>query len=107
MPTKTFAVEGLTCIYYAARVQAAVSQVEGVSDSQVDYATGTLTVSLAMPNLPTEEIAGAARAAGYTLASEDHRCREGGAVLSFARLISRKRFRCIEPAAGMEPSPAD
>jgi len=44
MPTKTFAVEGLTCLDCAARVRAAVSRVEGVDDCQVDHAAGTLTV---------------------------------------------------------------
>ena len=75
MPTKTFTVAGLTCIDCAARVRAAVSQVEGVSDCQVDHAAGTLTVSLAEPDLPTEQIARAVESAGYTLVTDRSKSR--------------------------------
>ena len=75
MPTKTFTVAGLTCIDCAARVRAAVSRVEGVSDCQVDHAAGTLTVSLAEPDLPTEQIARAVESAGYTLVTDRSKSR--------------------------------
>jgi len=75
--TRTFTVEGLTCIDWLMRpghrVRAAVSQVEGVNDCQVDHAAGTLTVSLAAPNLPIELISEAVRAAGYTLVTDRRR----------------------------------
>jgi len=99
MPTETFTVEGLTCIDCAARVQAAVSQVEGVSDSQVDHIAGTLTVSLAGPDLPAEEIARAVRAAGYTLATE--RRRKNGAIISFIRFVLSKRETTLTVVAGL------
>ena len=107
MPTKTFTVEGLTCLDCAERVRAAVSQVESVNDCQVDHTTGTLTVSLAGSDLPTEEIARAVRAAGYTLASENldkggaNRRREGGSILSFVRFVLSKRETTLTAVAGL------
>jgi len=70
-----------------------------VSDSQVDHATGTLTVSLAGPDLPTEEIARAVRAAGYTLVTD--RRRESGVTLSFARFVLSKRETTLAVVAGL------
>jgi Cd2+/Zn2+-exporting ATPase len=67
VPTKIFTVTGLTCTDCAARVRAAVNQVERVNDCQVDPVTGTLEVSLAVPDLPTDQIASAVSSAGYTL----------------------------------------
>jgi Zn2+/Cd2+-exporting ATPase len=90
MRTRTFTVEGLTCIDCAERIRAAVDQVEGVGDIQIDHLTGTLAVALADPELQAEEIAKAVRAAGYAL-STDHRQKEGGALLNFARFIFSKR----------------
>jgi len=107
MSTKTFTVEGLTCIDCAARVQAAVRRVEGVDDCQVDHATGTLTVSLAGPDLPTEEIARAVRAAGYTLIIENSdeegadRRWKSGTILSFVRFVLSKRETSLTAVAGL------
>jgi Cd2+/Zn2+-exporting ATPase len=89
MPTKTFTVEGLTCLDCADRVRAAVSQVEGVSDCQVDHAAGTLTVSLTTPDAKTEQIARAVRAAGYELVTESRRA--GHPIPGFIRFILSKR----------------
>jgi len=83
----------------AERVQAAVSQVDGVDDAQVDFTTGTLTVWLARPDMPTEQIAQAVRAAGYTLVAE-HR-REGQPFLGFARFVLSKRETTLATVAGL------
>ncbi len=99
MPTKTFAVEALTCKDCAARVRAAVSQVEGVSDCKVDHAAGTMTVSLPGPDLPTEEIAKAVRAAGYTLLTE--RRHASGAILSFVQFALSERETRLTVVAGL------
>jgi len=99
MPTKTFTVEGLTCIDCADRVRAAVSQVEGVNDCQVDHAAGTLTVSLTTPELATEQIARAVSSAGYTLVTD--RRREGNSILGFARFILSKRETTLTAVAGL------
>ena len=99
MPSNTFTVEGLACTDCADRVRAAVNRVDGVRDSQVDYATGKLTVSLAGPNLSSEEIARAARAAGYTLVA--NRRREGGAIQGFVRFALSKRETTLTVVAGL------
>jgi len=99
MPTKTYTVEGLTCLDCADRVRAAVSQVEGVSDCQVDHATGMLTVSLTTPDLATGEIARAVKAAGYTLGTDGRR--EGNPILGFVRFILSKRETTMTAVAGL------
>ena len=107
MPTKTFAVGGLTCIDCAERVQAAVGQVEGVSECQVDHATGTLTVSLATPELPTAEIAEAVESAGYTLAAQTPargRARRGWQrwpIVGFSRFVVSRRETTLAAIAGL------
>ena len=107
MPTKTFTVEGLTCIDCAKRVRAAVSRVEGVDDCQVDHAAGTLTVSPAGPDLPTEKIARAVRAAGYALVTDrrpepcpaDRTGRRP--ILGFARFLLSERETTPTAVAGL------
>ena len=107
MPTKTFTVEGPTCIDCAARVRATVSQVEGVDDCQVNHAAGTLTVSPAGPDLPTEEIARAVRAAGYALVTDrrpepcpaDRTGRRP--ILGFARFLLSERETTPTAVAGL------
>jgi Cd2+/Zn2+-exporting ATPase len=99
MPTKTYTVEGLTCVDCAARVRAAVSQVGGVSDCQVDHATGTLTVSSATPDLATEQIVRAVSSAGYTLVAD--RRREGPPILGFVRFILSKQETTMTAVAAL------
>jgi len=99
MPTKTFTVEGLTCIDCADRVRAAVSQVEGVSNCQVDHAAGTLTVSSTTSELATEQIARAVKAAGYTLVTG--RRRETRPILGFVRFVLAKRETTLTAIAGL------
>ncbi len=103
MPTKTFAVEGLTCLDCAARVRAAVSQVEGVDHCQVDHAAGTLTVSSTTSDLATEQIARAVSSAGYTLVAETagSRRREDSSILGFVRFVLSKRETAMTAAAGL------
>jgi len=96
--TQTFDVEGLHCIDCAERVQATVSRVEGVDDCSVDYAAGTLTVSVARPDL-TEKIARAVSSAGYTLVT-DH-APERKPALGFVRFILSKRETAMTALAGL------
>ncbi len=68
MKIKTFRVEGLSCVDCAARVRAAVGRVEGVDECDVDYATGTLKVTLTDEE-PIAQIARAVSNVGYRLVS--------------------------------------
>lgn len=107
MPTKTFTVTGLTCIDCAARVRAAVNQVEGVNDCQVDPVTGTLEVSLAAPDLPTDQIASAVSSAGYTLViDEPDRVGAGRREMDkplwgFVRFVFSRRETTLTAIAGL------
>jgi len=78
-----------------------------VDDCQVDHAAGTLTVSPAGPDLPTEEIARAVRAAGYALTTgrrpgpcpADRTGRRP--ILGFARFLLSERETTPTAVAGL------
>ncbi|MBU0702883.1 MAG: cation-translocating P-type ATPase [Chloroflexi bacterium] len=99
MTTKTYNVEGLTCTDCAERVRAAVAQAPGVKDSQVNLAAGTLTVSLARPDLDDKEIVRAVRAAGYTLRAG--RRRAESPIPGFVRFIFSKRETTLTAVAAL------
>ncbi len=66
--TAIYTVQGMTCEHCVASVTEEVSEIEGVSDVEVDLATGRLTVT--SPDPIAEQVVRAAVAeAGYTLAA--------------------------------------
>ncbi len=110
MPTKTFHVDGLTCVDCARRVKVAVSQVEGVGQVDVDHVAGTLSATLDTPDVTTERIAEAVESAGYALAThavgerpqvEARRGGERSAVLGFGRFVLSKRDTTQTAIAGL------
>mgnify|MGYP000038164833 CR=1 FL=1 len=104
MPTKTFTVAGLTCADCAARVQAAVSQVEDVDACQVDHATGRLTVSFTTPDLAMDQIARAVSSTGHTLVTDRRSLRskpERLKSLQFVRFVFSKRETTLTAIAGL------
>ena len=60
--TSTYTVEGMTCTSCASKVSSAVDQITGVSDTQVDLDSGTLTVT---GQADSETVRTAIRDAGY------------------------------------------
>ena len=99
MSTQTYTVAGLTCIDCAKRVEAAVNQVDGVEQCQVDPGSGTLTISSAVPDLPTDLIAAAVNTAGYALVTDQRR--ENNSFVGFARFILSKRDTTLTAVAGL------
>jgi len=99
LESKTFTVTGLTCRDCAERVEAAVSRVQGVQECRADATSGTLTVSLAAPDVPTEPIAKAVSAAGYTLVSRDEGRRRP--TVGFAQFILSKQETRLTALAGL------
>ena len=99
MPTKTFTIEGLTCVDCADRVRAAVGQVDGVDGCQVDHAAGTLTVAFTTPDLATEQIARAVSAVGYTLVADRRPARTP--LLGFVRFVFSKHETTLTAIAGL------
>ena len=95
---KTFAVAGLHCIDCAERVQTIVSRVDGVSECQVDYSAGTLTVSVTMSDL-TDQIAKAVSSAGYALVTD--RRRELRPAGGFVRFIFSERETALVVLVGL------
>jgi len=98
MQTKTYAVIGLSCIDCADRVRAAVNRVDGVRDSHVDHAAGTLTVSTAAPGL-TEQIARAVNSAGYRIVTASGL--ESRPAKGFTRFVFSKRETAATVVAGL------
>jgi copper chaperone CopZ len=66
MSTETYEVGGMTCGHCVSSVTEEVSELPGVSDVQVDLATGRLTVTAAKP-VGTDRVRAAVEEAGYTV----------------------------------------
>jgi copper ion binding protein len=62
----SFSVSGMTCGHCVNSVQTEVGRVDGVSDVQVDLATGVVTVTSDHP-VDVESVRAAVDEAGYTL----------------------------------------
>ena len=63
--TSTYTVQGMTCSSCATKVTGAVSEVAGVTDTDVDLATGILTV--AGPDVDDAAVRTAIADAGYSV----------------------------------------
>ncbi|MCX4474643.1 heavy-metal-associated domain-containing protein [Micromonospora sp. NBC_01655] len=66
MVTTTYQVQGMTCGHCANSVSTEVGAIEGVSDVQVELASGRLTVTSEGP-LDTDTVRAAVDEAGYDL----------------------------------------
>ncbi len=66
--SQTYVVTGMTCDHCVNAVTEEVAAIEGVSDVQVDLATGGLTVTSTAP-VEDAAVAAAVDEAGYALAS--------------------------------------
>ena len=67
MQTKTYAVTGMTCSHCVNSVESEINQLPGVTDVQVDLATGAVTVTSDQV-LDEAAVAAAVDEAGYELA---------------------------------------
>ena len=67
METTTYTVIGMTCEHCVASVTEEVTEIAGVTDVDVDLASGALNVTSTEP-LPDEAVRGAVEEAGYQLA---------------------------------------
>jgi copper ion binding protein len=65
--TKTYTVTGMTCSHCASAVSAEVGRIPGVTDVQVDLATGSVAVTSERPADDTA-VAAAVDDAGYAVA---------------------------------------
>jgi copper ion binding protein len=66
MVTTTYQVQGMTCGHCVNSVSTEVSAIQGVSDVQVDLASGRVTVTSDSP-LDTDSVRAAVDEAGYDL----------------------------------------
>ena len=67
MSTETYTVTGMTCGHCVASVTEEVSELPGVSDVQVDLASGQVTVTADAP-VGQDKVRAAVEEAGYQLA---------------------------------------
>ena len=67
MTTTSYTVRGMTCSHCVSSVSTEVGALPGVSDVQVDLATGAMTVTIDQP-VDVEAVHGAVDEAGYALA---------------------------------------
>ena len=67
MTTETYTVTGMTCSHCVSSVTEEVGELPGVSDVQVDLASGRLTVTSDAP-LGADRVGAAVEEAGYSLA---------------------------------------
>ncbi|GGU20273.1 heavy-metal-associated domain-containing protein [Nocardioides albus] len=67
MSTQNFTVVGMTCGHCAASVSEEVTEIAGVSDVDVDVASGTVTVTASEP-ISDDAVRAAVEEAGYSLA---------------------------------------
>ena len=68
MATKTYTVTGMTCAHCVSSVGTEIKQIPGVTDVQVDLASGHVTVTSEQP-VDDAAVAAAVDEAGYALAS--------------------------------------
>ncbi len=68
MTSTTYRVTGMTCDHCVRAVSSEVSQIDGVTDVQVDLPIGQVTVVSDAP-LATDDVRAAVDEAGYELAS--------------------------------------
>ena len=66
MSTETYTVNGMTCDHCARSVDAEVSAIPGVTEVDVDLASGRLTVTSQVP-VAAPQVRDAVAEAGYTL----------------------------------------
>ena len=66
MSTETYEVSGMTCGHCVSSVSEEVGELPGVSDVQVDLASGRLTVT-AEPPVGADQVKAAVEEAGYRL----------------------------------------
>ena len=78
---KTYKVAGLTCIDCAGRIQASVSQLDGVDKCAVDHNTGDLTVWLSNPEFDIARVSKIVKNTGHTLITESSQNAHKHAIL--------------------------
>lgn len=92
----TFKVEGMTCSACANRIEKVVKKLEGVENSNVNFASEKLTVKVDEDLVKTSQIKAAVEKAGYKLITEEEKSTEKKKYteeqLLFGRLIASLIF---------------
>jgi len=95
LETRTYRVEGLSCVDCAGRIRAAVERLDGVEDCEVDVGAGTLTFHVSAPDFDLSPVAKIVDDTGHNLlTSLDAPKRAEGSFLGFL-LASRQTMMTV------------
>ena len=98
--TRTYRVEGLSCIDCAGRIRAAVEQLDGVEDCHVDVGAGTLSFLVTAPDFDLSPVAKIVDDSGHNLVTSSDAPRHAdGSFLGF--LLSSRQTMMTVMAAGL------
>lgn len=89
MSKETFIIEGMSCSGCASRIEKLVSNLEGVNEASVNFATEQLTVSIDNSQINEEKIKEVVYKNGYKLLREDEIKKEGKALTEADKLLRR------------------
>jgi len=95
LETRTYRVEGLSCVDCAGRIRAAVERLDGVEDCNVDVGTGTLSFHVTAPDFYISPVEKIVDDTGHNLlTSSDAPRRADGSFLGFL-LASRQNMMTV------------
>jgi len=98
---KTYKVAGLSCIDCAGRIQASVSQIDGVEKCAVDYNTGELTVWLSNPEFDIDPISKIVKNTGHSLITERRHNNEIHPAVHFLHFMFASLATTLSLIAGL------
>ncbi|MDF1513507.1 MAG: heavy metal-associated domain-containing protein, partial [Anaerolineae bacterium] len=87
---RSYNVAGLSCIDCSGRIQASVSQLQGVEKCAVDHTTGKITIWLSEPDLDVDAVQKIVKNTGHELITEHQRIQSRHPVIDFLRFVFRK-----------------
>jgi Cd2+/Zn2+-exporting ATPase len=100
METRTYRVEGLSCIDCAGRIQDSVIRLDGVRACEVDHATGRLTVQVETQDWDDIQLAQIVEETGHTLRDERRPGQATSPVIAFARFLLARRDTALTVVSG-------
>jgi len=101
MEIKTYKVEGLSCPDCASRIQASLSQLDGIQACEVDYASGYLTLKVDDPGFDGTSVAKIVEETGHTLSDRRQRGKATHPSVAFVRFLLARRDTALTAVSGV------
>ena len=99
--TRTYQLQGLSCVDCAGLIEAAVARLDGVDDAKVDVALGTLTFRVLAPEFDIAPVAKIVEDTGHTLVTGDSPVRVRRGVMGFIDFMLSSRDTRLTTAAAL------